>query len=356
MSNPVDDKGNVRVDFAWGNMPLQPNDKRVAGSGGSYGAYGSTEDADSDLDAEYARAGIAIPSNILDVKLDDHVRATGDFELGLRPGWNGFPGYEPNTTGDGDYEVFIDTDAGSGALILLPSRDFSFAALRDNSYFTIADRGKLYIEGTFLNSAADAVLRSRSWAMKLTAPNGTTAGVYPVSAYSGGHLSPTDDTWTAVLANLAIAGAGYAQSDFVASEISVDPIAGTLEVKLIVSSFAYIAGTDFSSSTILRGAQTPSTAGQIEFPTFTADLSQKLRSRPDWQVVVSRLSGTSAGNYGVNSASFPQTGLIDGVLTAGGFFGPAGPGESLLPDESYFVAEITVENNSNRLLVRLTTG
>ena len=25
----VDDKGNVQVDFAWGNMPTQPNDDRV---------------------------------------------------------------------------------------------------------------------------------------------------------------------------------------------------------------------------------------------------------------------------------------------------------------------------------------
>jgi hypothetical protein len=128
MANPVDDKGNVRVDFAWGNMPLQPNDKRVAGSGGSYGAYGSTEgvDADPDFDAEYARAGIAIPSNILDVKLDDHVRATGDFELGLRPGWNGFPGYEPNTIGDGDYEVFVETSGGDITLTNV-SLEFSVA-------------------------------------------------------------------------------------------------------------------------------------------------------------------------------------------------------------------------------------
>lgn len=34
MTNPVDDAGNPRVDFVWGNMPIQPNDQRN-GSGSS---------------------------------------------------------------------------------------------------------------------------------------------------------------------------------------------------------------------------------------------------------------------------------------------------------------------------------
>ena len=29
MSNPVDSKGNVAVDFVWGNLPIQPDDVRV---------------------------------------------------------------------------------------------------------------------------------------------------------------------------------------------------------------------------------------------------------------------------------------------------------------------------------------
>ena len=29
MSNPVDDAGNVVIDFVWGNLPLQPDDVRV---------------------------------------------------------------------------------------------------------------------------------------------------------------------------------------------------------------------------------------------------------------------------------------------------------------------------------------
>jgi hypothetical protein len=59
---PLDDAGNVVVDFVWGNFPLQPNDQRPDTSTGR-----------------------------LDFALDNHVLA--------QVGWNGYPGYEPNTTG-----------------------------------------------------------------------------------------------------------------------------------------------------------------------------------------------------------------------------------------------------------------
>lgn len=57
--NLVDDKGNVVVDFVWGNLPLQPNDDRATR---------------------------------LDFALDNHVIAES--------GWNGYPLYTPNTDGE----------------------------------------------------------------------------------------------------------------------------------------------------------------------------------------------------------------------------------------------------------------
>ena len=62
MANPVDDKGNVRVDHVWGNMPMQPNDARG--------------------------------ENVLDYSLDNHeIVETGRY---------GFPGYDATWIGDGD--------------------------------------------------------------------------------------------------------------------------------------------------------------------------------------------------------------------------------------------------------------
>ena len=58
----LDDKGNVAIDFVWGNFPLQPNDVRRDNGGSN-----------------------------LDYTLDSHNIA--------EDGWNGYPGYTPNTTG-----------------------------------------------------------------------------------------------------------------------------------------------------------------------------------------------------------------------------------------------------------------
>ena len=58
----VDDKGNVAVDFVWGNFPMQPNDVRAENGGG-----------------------------LLDYTLDSHNI--------VEDGWNGYPLYTPNSTG-----------------------------------------------------------------------------------------------------------------------------------------------------------------------------------------------------------------------------------------------------------------
>ena len=57
----VDSSGAVAVDFVWGNLPMQPNDERDN-------------------------------TKRLDVTLDNHITAVS--------GWNGYPQYTPNTTGE----------------------------------------------------------------------------------------------------------------------------------------------------------------------------------------------------------------------------------------------------------------
>jgi len=58
MANPVDDLGNVQVEFVWGNIPMQPDDVREANGG-----------------------------ELLDPALDNHIIAATQY--------NGFPGYTP---------------------------------------------------------------------------------------------------------------------------------------------------------------------------------------------------------------------------------------------------------------------
>jgi len=74
--NLLDTSGEVAIDFVWGNFPIQPNDARPDAT-----------------------------ANRLDPALDNHIIALS--------GWNGFPQYSPNTTGE---DV-----AGSTDYVLVPS-------------------------------------------------------------------------------------------------------------------------------------------------------------------------------------------------------------------------------------------
>ena len=76
MANPTDTSGNVKVDFVWGNMPMQPNDARP------------------NTTAER-----------LDPALDNHIIALS--------GWGGYPLFTANSTGE---DV-----AGSTDYVLVPS-------------------------------------------------------------------------------------------------------------------------------------------------------------------------------------------------------------------------------------------
>lgn len=66
----IDDGGNVVVDHIWGNLPPQPNDVRLENGGG-----------------------------LLDAALDNHSAVIA--------GWNGFPLYVPNTTGEGIGKIVV---------------------------------------------------------------------------------------------------------------------------------------------------------------------------------------------------------------------------------------------------------
>jgi len=98
----VDDKGNVAVDFVWGNFPIQPNDVRAENGG-----------------------------TLLDYTLDSHNI--------VEDGWNGYPLYTPNSTGSQtsgvDY-VTVPNVLGSAkadALTLLGDLELNTTATADST-------------------------------------------------------------------------------------------------------------------------------------------------------------------------------------------------------------------------------
>lgn len=77
----VDSSGNQKVDFAWGNVPMQPNEDRD-GSGALV-----VEPANSDQNRSWSGT-VVYPSQLLNEALDNH--------LLVATGHNGYPDYLPN--------------------------------------------------------------------------------------------------------------------------------------------------------------------------------------------------------------------------------------------------------------------
>ena len=77
MANPTDTSGNVKVDFVWGNMPMQPDDARETSPTQTVTAGGSQN-------VSWTNYG-TIASAKLDATLDNHIIATA--------GWEGFPDF-----------------------------------------------------------------------------------------------------------------------------------------------------------------------------------------------------------------------------------------------------------------------
>ena len=95
--NLLDTAGEVAIDFVWGNFPIQPNDARP--------------------DAL---------ANRLDPALDNHIIALS--------GWNGYPQYNPNTTGE---DVAGPTDYILTPNVLGFTTALAQDALKDASFTTI---------------------------------------------------------------------------------------------------------------------------------------------------------------------------------------------------------------------------
>jgi hypothetical protein len=73
--NLLESAGEVAIDFVWGNFPIQPNDARPDAASATLSESVTTR-----------VAGRLAPA------LDNHIIALS--------GWNGFPQYSPNTTGE----------------------------------------------------------------------------------------------------------------------------------------------------------------------------------------------------------------------------------------------------------------
>ena len=114
MTYPVDDNGNIRVDFVWGNVPMQPDEQRTDTNadwnnlhnqpedrGWSSRSYGVTSDS---LNTEYTQR-----LSVGDQSQDDWWQEPDTRDVAVpsvhdivKTGYNNFPAFLPNYAGDGD--------------------------------------------------------------------------------------------------------------------------------------------------------------------------------------------------------------------------------------------------------------
>ena len=89
--NLLDTAGNVVVDFAWGNIPMQPNDERTTTA--DFTTAPSTVVSAANATGNYGWSGYTVyPSSRLNPNLGIHKMAEGKYA--------GFPDFE---SGDGAY-------------------------------------------------------------------------------------------------------------------------------------------------------------------------------------------------------------------------------------------------------------
>jgi hypothetical protein len=163
MTYPVDDKGNPRVDFVWGNIPMQPDDQRedetvqlISPNVDQNRGWSGTEVYLSDTLYETLSVPLSKGDQSYDANWQDpdfrYVEISADSHTIATTGWSNYPGYIPNYSGDDD----------TGLETVVPN-------LRDlpiSSFFgTLAEAGLGYVQTNSYDGATtsnDGKFKSQS--------------------------------------------------------------------------------------------------------------------------------------------------------------------------------------------------
>ena len=120
MTYPVDDAGNPRVDFVWGNMAMQPDDQRDTVTSGPEPLYPANGEGNFGWDATFIYPSEGLYSSvtqILSVGDKDGTNASWDYvttrtvsvpadnHSTALTGYQNYPAYKPNYAGDGDIDI-----------------------------------------------------------------------------------------------------------------------------------------------------------------------------------------------------------------------------------------------------------
>jgi hypothetical protein len=175
----VDDKGNVVVDFVWGNLPLQPNDDRA-------------------------------DANLLDYTLDNHIIADSNY--------GGYPLFTPNSRG-ADTSLSVDYITVPSVLGFTTAN--AIDALTDAGFTTTGSVSTVTTATAATNTAVQPTRVNVTATTAATVYVASGTGAYPVGtkvtiASGTGIPAAIVGTWTVTGGNgttIIIAGSGWTVAD-----------------------------------------------------------------------------------------------------------------------------------------------
>ena len=290
----VDSSGQQTVDFAWGNLPMQPNDDRAAtisNTGGGSGDYGWS-------------ATTQVASARLDAALDNHVNAES--------GWAGYPAYLP-AVGN-----FIVTEAsGNGTTVTYKS----FNELNPGDVVNITG---LTVGSYNLSNATVATANQQQFTVTnaangglITGQRGKVESTTALTAYdgvgSGNIIVPNVLGTTTAFAVDALRDAGYELANITTASAAANARTNITRFNATSTTVAVIyatsANTNYPTGTkVTLVAGTPAGGSPVNLPAYALGTWTVTGSAGAGQITVSGSGFTVADTTGINA-----TGTLGGA-------------------------------------------
>lgn len=266
VGNATDSAGNVRVDFVWGNYPMQPNDERTDGT------PVTTVAPDANQNYDWSGYG-EFPSARLNPALDNHAVAEAE--------WNNYPSFTP---GVGNYK--ITAASGNGTTVTYTSQNnlaagdvVNITGLTASAYnlssATVATADKLKFTVT---NAANAGEITGQWYGKvesttaLTAYDGAGIGFIVVPSVLGDTLANALDELKDAGYEAANITTATAATNAAKTVTAAARTAGQTTTTITAASHGYVAGNKVTLTSVdasVNGTYTVVTANTNTFTITT---------------------------------------------------------------------------------------
>ena len=318
MTFPVDDNGNVRVDFVWGNMAMQPDQDRTYTESPADNDFNQPEDRQWSAPS-YARTSDTLPLTVTqNLTLGDQSYNNNYQEPDTRSvtvptihdivttGYNNFPEFLPNYAGDGDagLELVLPELSGSISqinntleslgLVLSVVNDYVGATLDNNDSF----KSQSPAVGTIVNQGSTVTV---NWYSAPQVPN--LAGLTEAAATTA--LTNAHLTKGAVTTADNAAGATALNDGTIKSQTPAAGDYANTGTAVALVKYAYVE------------APAPATTGPISGFNRLSGTSFSLNGSDAIMYLTGRTVKPTLGDTitvsGTTASAWNQTWLVDGV-------------------------------------------